>query len=318
MRTSGPEDLVPHGCMGSIYRSVPGWLSKPLTVGEERPLLQTEMKKARLLEDLAMRGLQDLATQSFHSRHSGCSALVDLDFNVKVLSARRRNAASIHSQALMTAFEHVIPLLVDAPIAALISLRKSEGQAFAVYRDALSRAIVAAGNESPGDLIELFQDTVQPELNRIDKAVDDFRRSLRGTAIKSTAIAGVALTVGLFSGILPSAVGALIASFGCTRGLYDAVKHGLDALGDKPARSSDYYYLWKARSLASGSSSSSPQRRLPVLRAKLASANESPVTAKPKRILAKADNRKRVKARVRVGIKSRAGSKKNSASQRRG
>jgi hypothetical protein len=46
------------------------------------------------------------------------------------------------------------------------------------------------------------------------------------------------------------AIGNLIASVGGTRGLYDAAKDILGALGEpEVARASDYYYLWRARKL---------------------------------------------------------------------
>src|SRR5690606_19673569 len=77
----------------------------------------------------------------------------------------------------------------------------------------------------------------------------DFRRSARATAVKSAALAGVALTVGLFSGLLPASAGLLMAAYGCTRGVYEAAKESLEGLSEKPARANDYYFLWKARTL---------------------------------------------------------------------
>jgi hypothetical protein len=135
------------------------------------------------------------------------------------------------------------------PFADLVRLRRDEGEVFQVYRDAVARVLREVTPKDGRRVRQAFEDTVLPELNKIDAVVRNAQRKLR-RSLTIDLLSGVgAVTIGLFSGILTPAAGALLAGLGGT-GFVGKALRDLEALRSEPkesVRDNPYYFLWKAR-----------------------------------------------------------------------
>jgi hypothetical protein len=60
----------------------------------------------------------------------------------------------------------------------------------------------------------MFNDELLPELNRLDFAVSRWKRSLRAKVTDRLLFGAAAVTIGLYSGILPQDIGKVIAAVG--------------------------------------------------------------------------------------------------------
>ena len=143
-------------------------------------------------------------------------------------------------------FNISLPSLEHLPIRELIALRAQEGDAFAAFRQALSRAALelfsTSSNARPQQLaVQLVRDFIDPEISKIDSRLRSARRALSRKVAVSLPIAAVSAVCGLHLGINPVAAGA--AGLLLTGAQNAAAKY----FEEKQAvEMSDMFFLWKA------------------------------------------------------------------------
>jgi hypothetical protein len=96
---------------------------------------------------------------------------------------------------------------------------------------------------------EAFNDTVAPELNRIDLTIRNSHRLLRGKLLSDVGIDVGLISIGLFAGFINPTVATISTTLGGANFLRDVLK-GLRDASELPAetRSSNLFFLWKLRS----------------------------------------------------------------------
>jgi hypothetical protein len=186
----------------------------------------------------------------------GTSYLTDMVGEVDLLtritqdtSVERRN--QIAEQHLTT----ILPFLADIAVADLVRLRDTEGDAFIVFRNALAKAIDAYASASKTfterDGKAIYSDIIAPEVAKLDVKVREARRNLIKAPMRAgTAWAG-AISFGVYSGILPTAMAAVASALGLVKVAAEITQTVMNlSETDQAVRTADFYFLWRMKRLA--------------------------------------------------------------------
>jgi hypothetical protein len=213
---------------------------------KERQLTRKQAIESKIPKRMTGYVVRDILNQNYYSTITGTGYLTDRGVDLDVINALAPRPVQLTNALLKANFSHELPVLSGMPVNKLLRVRQDEGAAFQVYRDTLTKAINQARADDPKKIKQVFSDVVKPELHKIDLAMKSARKILVRDAIVDGAVAAGFVTVGLFSGILPLNIGAVIAGLG---GYHFADRLGkkIGTLGLEPAevRSNNYYFLWK-------------------------------------------------------------------------
>jgi hypothetical protein len=244
----GPSSLVDDHHFGyRIDKTAPMELRRLASkIKQSVPLSKKQAKAYGVHSQMASHVVRDILNQNFYSTRFGTGYLTNRGVDLDVINALAPKDIQETNTLLKAHFAHELPVVGGISLDTLLKLRNNEGEAFRVYRDALTKAITQAKAEGPRKISQVFSDVVRPELNKIDIAMKSARATLVRDAIVDGAIASGFITVGLFSGIMPTNIGAIIAGLG---GYHFAERVGkqLSNIGLEPeqVRNNNFYFLWK-------------------------------------------------------------------------
>jgi hypothetical protein len=97
------------------------------------------------------------------------------------------------------------------------------------------------------DSKQIYQDEIRPELNKINLTLKNNKKVLWGNIKSNVFLASTYISTSLFTGILPTNIGKIVASVG---GFGFAKNIGQDVLKliKKPeVRNNELYFLWKIK-----------------------------------------------------------------------
>jgi hypothetical protein len=243
----GPTSLVDSHPMGFLIgNESPKKMQGLAKARKERQLTRKQAIESKIPKRMTGYVVRDILNQNYYSTITGTGYLTDRGVDLDVINALAPRPVQLTNALLKANFSHELPVLSGMPVNKLLRVRQDEGAAFQVYRDTLTKAINQARADDPKKIKQVFSDVVKPELHKIDLAMKSARKILVRDAIVDGAVAAGFVTVGLFSGILPLNIGAVIAGLG---GYHFADRLGkkIGTLGLEPAevRSNNYYFLWK-------------------------------------------------------------------------
>lgn len=241
----GPDEFLEHGEIWRLFKAFPHWFPQSYRHKSQVVLPRSMVDRSKIIDTQfeMLRGVVTL--QEFFAFRYQAKALTTNPGELALLS-KLNPANGIYSRATssLSRISHVIPMMHDVPLATVIRVRREEGDAFVVYRKALTtmlREVV----DSPGILTEkraseIVSDVLEPEVARLR----NLEHSLRTAAVKKAcyrlAFAGAIVTMGLYRGLLPSEYAA-IGSAAALGGL-------VDSLADMRTKSSalrndNFYFL---------------------------------------------------------------------------
>jgi hypothetical protein len=140
----GPEGLVEHGCLVALYKSAPFWVSQSWRYDAEGKYLVPSRKLTRIFRiNQIFEAIAD--DTSFHLAFGS-------PFQARYLTSMPGEAALLEllagDEELVTVnaavgkmLSHVIPVVGDLSLRRVVQLRSKEPEAFARYREALTRII---------------------------------------------------------------------------------------------------------------------------------------------------------------------------------
>jgi len=145
--------------------------------------------------------------------------------------------------------DHTLPFIDGLNTETLVKLREEEGEAFQVYRNRVQQ-LVEEGPLSGEEFREAFRELVEPQLDKIDKAVDTANKMASREIREKIVIGSGVVTFGLAAGTISPEAGAVVSALG-------GAKFGADLLSSistllsepEAAMENDFFYLWKAREL---------------------------------------------------------------------
>jgi hypothetical protein len=209
----GPDDLLEHGELVGLYGSPPFWVSKSWRYDSEgkhgvpRRKLRRISRINQIFENIG-------DDTSFHLAFGS-------PFQARYLTNLRGEAALLEGLAgddeIVTENEnvrkmlsHIVPVVGDLSLRAVLRLRKKEPDAFVRYRDALTRII----NEflrthtrlTKRDAEEIFHDYIESEIRKIRQAITSKRKSAAKQFAAGAAGLFASVAIGAFGLPVPAPV----------------------------------------------------------------------------------------------------------------
>ena len=246
---TGPENLVEHGRSYYIIPELPEELQGRLDSDDRLVLSEDDVFDFDFPHRLTEPIVNDLLLQNLYATH-GFHYLTDRDIDFEVVAAVNDPATTEVSDALRTGLSHSVPLIPDADLSSLVRLRSNEGEAFRVYRDKLNSVLADLQTEASlteSRVRQALQDAIEPELNKMDQVVRENKRLLVGQLGQDVVFGAGFVSIGLFSGLLPTTVGQVFAGLGGFR-FVTSLLDKASALIKEPSelRKNSCYFLWKA------------------------------------------------------------------------
>ena len=162
---TGPEDLVPHAsAIIKLWEAPKSIMAKRDQVPFK--LTARQAKACGMGHGEVTHILDDLLRQNFYGNTVGVSYLTQRDIDLALLRQLEPNARKAkvsRGPTTPTAFSHALPVIDQIDVTKILALRKAEGAAFAVYREALVKGL----NQKDLTLsqqMEFFRDVIQPEI----------------------------------------------------------------------------------------------------------------------------------------------------------
>lgn len=249
LKITTPEGFIDHGEMYlHLYDPLPEYINSLKNKKLPYKIPKNDILKEELLSILINPILRDLSSQEWHSNFYGTSYLCDNPTQIKIASKINSQAYSANSEAFEKGMSHYLPTIYSQDVKTIMALREQEGESFAVYRDKLNRMIHEVKNWNGKEVSEMFRDEILPEINLIDKKVKDWKHKTRESLKEKVLFGTGAVTIGLYSGLLPTGIGQILAALGGSAAITSAVIDYNKTLKEKEeARPNDFYFLWQAK-----------------------------------------------------------------------
>lgn len=246
---SGPENLIEHGKRYFyLYQPFPKFVNSFMKRKLPYKVPKREIIDKGILSFIISPFLRDLSDQEWHSTFYGTSYLSDNAVQMRLASRINSEEYAANSSVFERCMSHYLPAVYGRSIQEILELREQEGEAFAVYRDRLSSLIRKEKAWEEKDLSQVFRDEVLPEINLIEKKIRDWKSKTRESLKEKLIFGSGAITVGLYSGVLPPDIGQIVAALGGGSAVIGALIDYNKTLKEKDeARASDFYFLWQAK-----------------------------------------------------------------------
>ena len=251
----GPDDLFENG-ESSEVRADP-WLLKKVnsarrrTKAQEIRLSKKELKRAGIIEDELRKVTMDILLQHFCSRFLNAKYLTDRDIDVQLLdSLTYDDDFKAYNEVARSRLLYELPVLDDVPLDFLLAVRKNEHEAFLVYRNTISQVIREYLSQrrhiSDQDAQQIYEDIIYPRLCELNAKVTSIKSSAWNAFKRDIAITSTVAVLGMYSGILPLEMKAIVAGLGGLNAAKDTLKLlGRSITTPDEIRSDNFYYLWK-------------------------------------------------------------------------
>ncbi|MBA0208365.1 hypothetical protein [Pectobacterium brasiliense] len=221
------------------------YLKKLLKNGEKHIFSRDEIEQEGVLPKIVYPLVNDLIEQEWISYFYKSSLLIDNKVKCSLAGMLNKDTMALNSKTFNESIKHYLPTIQSRDPLEIINHRIREEEAFKVYRDKLHKLLINAPKNKPEYISEIFRDTVLPEINLINKKIKDFQSvKIKNLREKLFFGSGV-VAIGLYSGILPSNLGNILAAIGGGSAIVSSMIDYKSAFFSKEeARSNDYYFLW--------------------------------------------------------------------------
>jgi hypothetical protein len=245
---SGPERILEHGqVFFHAYNPPPNMFKTFKNKGPLYTLSKSEMHESGALDFVIHPILRDITFQEWHTALTNTSYLCDNNAHMALVSKVNNDIFSANSSAFASGLKHYLPRVHSRDANALLALRNKESEAFFVYRDKLRKLLKTAGNWGEREVAAVFRDEVLPEINVINKKLQDWKLNTRQSIGEKVLFGTGAVTLGLYAGLLPANIGQLVAALGGTSAAAAILMDWNKTFKEKQqARSNDFFFLWEA------------------------------------------------------------------------
>jgi hypothetical protein len=248
---TGPKDLIEHGEIVGTWVESDMWRRKSWRYDREGKVELRGPRKLVPLYDLIFEQIaNDTGFYLAFARLHSARFLSDLPGETFLLEALDDDEQmSTQNQRIHESLTHLVPLLGDLPISALLRIRRDERDSFIRYRlalqNVLNRNLLGKKKVSKREMQNFFREKIEPELSRMkSELVLERRRQHRRVAGGAVSLAA-SVALGAFGGFLPllaksAAVGAsaMVGGRLLSKAAEDACDHG-PTFREK----NDFYFL---------------------------------------------------------------------------
>jgi hypothetical protein len=229
----------------------------PYLAKKAKEPIELSLKDARNLgvfADEVDRIIDDISKQNAAANRYNCQYITDRSIDLELMNIVSNKSAKAFNSASANALSHTLAFVEQVPLERILKLRKDEGEAFLVYRDAVRKVLTNAQGKTDKELREAFNDEIRPELNKIDLTMKHARKNLAISTLTDLTIAIASISIAAFSGLLPPDIGVPkgLIDVGAALGGWQGAKglaSKLASLRSTPKEVSEnkYVFLWKVR-----------------------------------------------------------------------
>jgi len=183
------------------------------------------------------------------TNHANYITSRDLDF--ELMQAINDVDVARRSKTILSSFAHELAFVGNVDVSKLVHLRNEDGEAFRLYRHALSSALNSSSREDEGHVRQLFCDEVLPHIDAINLTLKNSKKLFLRSAARDVTFALASVGIGLHFGLLEQNATQILAALGgfqlaadMKRKLDQRLRESLDAKKEK------YYFLWKVAKAA--------------------------------------------------------------------
>jgi hypothetical protein len=244
------EDITDYiddnACLKFIENLEPN-IERKLEKFESIKLSKKDLLRLGIIDDYVHPIINDIAVQNWCANIYGTNYVTNRMMDFELISSDPE--LEIYNKKLLNNFSHYVPIISDTTLSKLVKFRQEEGEAFLVYRDALSSALKNAISSRSNEFNQIFNDIVQPEINKINLSVKKSRHLLWNSLFSDMILSSGFISIGMFSGILPHDVSQIVTALGG----FKFISTMKDKLGDLVSEQADitankFYFLWKMKS----------------------------------------------------------------------
>jgi hypothetical protein len=249
----GPEDLIEHGGLVALYGAPPFWVSKSWNFDKEGkyPVPTRKLGNIYRINQIFETIADDT---SFHLAFGS-------PFQARYLTSMPGEATLLEwltgdddvlasNESVRNMLSHIIPVIGDLSLRAVVRLRAKEEESFARYRDALTKIIDEYLRDhkrlTKKDAREIYHDYIQSEVAKIRGLITSKRKSAAKQFLAGAAGLFATVAMGAFSlPVPPSVVATVQAGSGLLLG--NVAK---ECLAHSDERTNNFYFLLRLTQLA--------------------------------------------------------------------
>ncbi|WP_395306524.1 hypothetical protein [Enterobacter sichuanensis] len=241
-------NIIDHGSTHLHFYQKPK--SKHLRKLAEKNIKHTfsreEIEQENILQSVVYPLVNDIVEQEWISHFYNSSLLIDNKEKIKITGKLNAETMSINANTFNQSVSHYLPTIHCRDPLEILKLREREDESFKVYRDKLKKLLLEAPKQKQEYFPEIFRDTILPEINLMNKKLKDYKIKKRNNLRDKLIFGSGAVAFGLYSGVLPSNIGSILAAIGGGSAIVSSMIDYKSAfLSEDEIRSSDYYFLWQ-------------------------------------------------------------------------
>lgn len=205
----------------------------------------TVRRKETLIRWTVSSLIWDVYLHQLHSQHANLNYITDRELDLAVIRSIGGRAVRPFDRALVQGLAHTVPVVANTNSSDILRVRKAEGEAFAVYRNAVSAVLREADLSTADAVKDAFMTKIYPELAKLELTARNARRISRRAAAQEMAISMAAVTIGLLVGAVQPTLGAVVTALGGVNAMRTGVDKTADMMGEpKLVRENSFYFLW--------------------------------------------------------------------------
>jgi hypothetical protein len=194
--------------------------------------------------------LGDLINQQVNGLSGRCTYLTSSVGQAEFLRRLARPEADpgVDRSLLLSYLAHSVPFFSRMPIDAVLRIRRNESDAFLRYRATLNGLVLdKVKGEAPisrRKAQDLFEDELRPRILALKAAARSAQRSAVRKSLTKAAVGTMAISIGVFGGLLTKELGQIISTVVGVPFFSDLLE-SLTAIGSDPpeVRRDDLYFL---------------------------------------------------------------------------
>jgi hypothetical protein len=184
----GPSEYCEHEEFGRLYYHVPAWLPKSYVKRNQVRLSAALLRKSKIVDELFRKISSQVTLQEFLGFRYNAKTVTTNPGELALLS-QLDPAQGIHKKATASLawIAHVIPMMEGVSLASAVRVRREEGDAFLVYRKALTQAlgeVMKVGTAlSEKQAQEIVSHILRPEVAKLRVVEASERRRAKTRAV---------------------------------------------------------------------------------------------------------------------------------------
>lgn len=243
----GPDQYIPHGGLVRLLDRKPRWLSKSTRFDKHGFAEVRGPYKKVMLSQLFTNIADNVAFYFAYGLKRRARFLSDMPGETDFLDWMTTDDEEIAAKSdLLRELQHIVPVIGELPIAAIVRIRKQEKDAFEAYRDAVTKmsSNILAKNVSKNEARQMLRDAIEPELRRMNRDLRTYRKIRRSQSIGAAMFMAAGVILGAYGGLPPIVSIPLAAGAGVVGGRL-ASKAAEEACSHGPEfkQKNDLYFL---------------------------------------------------------------------------